>query len=107
MMLGSARVHLVTTSESLQDPMGPELAQAYAGQGAEFAYVGPLLEEGEGSLRLGMSKGQDASGASVLAAARAARAAGRRVVLASMGTVLTSDLPSTGWTGRAQGANGE
>merc|ERR1719193_2036809 len=49
MMLESARVHLVTTSESLQDPMGPELAQAYAGQGAEFAYVGPLLEEGEGS----------------------------------------------------------
>jgi len=107
LMLSRATTHLVTTSESLQDPMYPELAQAYKAQGATFAFVGPLLDETEGAVRLGMAKGkEDAGGSEVLAAAREAKAAGRRIVIASMGTLLTSNLPGIGEDGRPRGLCG-
>jgi len=105
-LLEKPTAHLVTTSEDLQDPMTPRLASAYKQQDARFVYVGPLLDK-EGSLRLGMSQSADDQSSAVLAAVQAAKAADRRVVMVSMGTVLTSDAPGTGWDGRAVGADGQ
>merc|ERR1719359_880730 len=36
-------LNLVTTGELLQDPMTPELENAYKDEGTNFVYVGPLL----------------------------------------------------------------
>jgi len=43
----------------------------------------------------------------VLASVRRARAAGRSVVLFSMGTVITGDSPDFGWEGRTVNADGQ
>jgi len=105
-VLDKATAHLVTTSEELQDPMTPRLASAYEQQDARFVFVGPLLDK-EGSLRLGMSAGAGDQSSAVISAAQAAKKAGRRIIMVSMGTVLTSDAPGTGWHGRAVGADGQ
>merc|ERR1719504_647125 len=96
--------------------MREDLATCYAAQGVRFAFVGPLLDR-PGASRAGGYKmnheGDAAEGAATSTSAsaahsdaeivervRAARAVGRRVVLASMGTVVTGDHPSWGWNGR-------
>ena len=84
-----ANVNLITTIEDFQDDFPAELSQAYSEAGAKFEYVGPLLESevpglAEEALR-------------VLAVAHEARQAGRKVVLASMGTILVSDMEELGW----------
>lgn len=83
-----SEVVLVTTSAELQDPMTPEVEEAYASSGVVFEAVGPLLDK-SGATRA--AQGTVSCGAEVLSAAGAARAAGRSVVLVSMGTVLTKE----------------
>lgn len=101
LLLEDADVHMVTTTLALQDPPTPRLKRAYEAQGSTFAYVGPLLDEDDSAVRVG----GDAPDR-VLEAVREAQGAGRSVVLVSMGTVLTSDVPITGWNGRPVGADG-
>lgn len=111
-------VTLVTTSEDLQDPTPPEVERAYQERGVAFEAVGPLLDK-EGSRRSAGHKfhregteeakaaGASAvSGDEALAASRAARSAGRAVVLVSMGTVITGDSEDFGWEGRTKGPDG-
>jgi len=113
-----ANLNLVTTSEDLQDPMTEDLARAYESEGTEFVCVGPLLDR-EGAPRAAGHKTQGSSAAAahnqggpvvsdqeLIAKVRAAREAGRPVVLVSMGTVITGDMPSVGWEGRRLGADG-
>lgn len=98
---------LVTTSEDLADRMTPDLAKSYHEDFSAFAYVGPLLDQ-EGAIRAGASAPQNGNGAieEVVQKVRDARIAGRKVVLVSMGTVLTSDDPFLGWNGRLSGEDG-
>jgi len=122
-VLEHSNVTLVTTSEDLQDPMTPELRAAYEKHGVSFAAVGPLLDR-EGACRAAGHKYNHAEQAvvgdcsdgvektfgdpiSALPGVRQARAAGRRVVLVSMGTVVTGDSPEFGWEGRSVGADGQ
>eukprot|EP00933_Yihiella_yeosuensis_P080523 TRINITY_DN9396_c0_g1_i1.p1 TRINITY_DN9396_c0_g1~~TRINITY_DN9396_c0_g1_i1.p1 ORF type:complete len:564 (-),score=98.00 TRINITY_DN9396_c0_g1_i1:416-2035(-) len=96
---------LVTTTESLYDPISPELKAAYETDGANFIAVGPLLAEA-GSKRAGGFKSSASSSATAECAdnlmerVRAAKRLGRPVVLASLGTVITSDMPECGWDSR-------
>lgn len=71
---------LVTTSEELQDPVTEPLAMAYERDGTRFVFVGPLLMPSvPGAL--------DAN--PLIQQMREARKAGKRIVLVSMGTVIT------------------
>jgi len=114
----SASVAIVTTSEDLQDPTHEDLARVYNGLGVRFEYVGALLDK-MGAKRSGPHKFEQQGGESLapaevkaenselIAKVRAARLAGRRIVLVSMGTVVTGDVPQIGWNGRALGADGQ
>jgi len=101
-------ITIVTTCEDMQDPVPPELDAVYSSQGAKFVYVGPLLDQ-QGSRRAAghkfaqfahsdssAEKARD-SPTDVLEELRDARDAGRLIVLASMGTVITGDSPDFGW----------
>merc|ERR1719204_1930111 len=114
-----SHVTLVTTCEDLQDPLDPELAEVYQREGVRFEAVGPLLDQ-EGAKRAAGHRYKEQPGDAehgghgraegqpeVLARVRAALAAGRRVVLASMGTVVTGDHQDFGWNGRPVGADGQ
>jgi len=81
--------NLITTAEEFQDPFPSELSRAYAEGGAKFEYVGPLLEDDVPELELEAEK--------AMKALAEARAVGRKVVLASMGTILVSDTDDCGW----------
>eukprot|EP00929_Paragymnodinium_shiwhaense_P015879 TRINITY_DN12398_c0_g1_i2.p1 TRINITY_DN12398_c0_g1~~TRINITY_DN12398_c0_g1_i2.p1 ORF type:complete len:508 (+),score=107.92 TRINITY_DN12398_c0_g1_i2:66-1589(+) len=97
---------IVTTTQKLGQQAEPSLDAAYRSQGTSFHYFGPLLDQ-EGALRGGgAAESQDAAGASVVDAARKAKAAGRKLALVSMGTVLTSNC-AHGWNGRPLGADGK
>jgi len=114
-------VTLVTTCEDLQDPLMPELAREYEQEGVRFEAVGALLDQDGAKRAVGHKYKQgEASGdahaapaadqpdgADLMARVRAARAAGRPVVLASMGTVVTGDHEEIGWEGRMRGADGQ
>lgn len=76
---------LVTTSEELQDPVTEATCKAYEEDGTRFAFVGPLL--------LPSAPCTDPAVLRV----REARAAGRRVVAVSMGTVITGGDKVAGW----------
>jgi len=118
-----ASATLVTTSTELQDPMTPELAAAYEAEGVTATCVGPLLDR-DGARRASVHKyqadGAADEGAVVgthlgstggaldpVALLRAARAAGRRAVLVSMGTVITGDSAQFGWEARLHGPDGQ
>jgi len=88
---------ITTTSEDLQDPMESELQDAYFETGTSFAFVGPLLD-GAGHWKPLDSASED--GSHVVEQVRAARSSGRLVVLVSMGTVVTGNMPGWGWEGR-------
>ncbi|CAE8642959.1 unnamed protein product [Polarella glacialis] len=104
--IANSSVTLVTTCEALQDAMSPELSKAYADAGARFEPVGPLLDQ-QGACRAsghkyhgpGSSDGAKATATQEdpLAMLQTARAAGRAVVLVSMGTVITGDSTDFGW----------
>jgi len=97
---------LVTTCKELQDPISPELAKIYADAEVNEVAVGPLLDV-EGAVRAAGHKLNEKptheaeDDKQILEAARRAKAAGRKVVLLSMGTVITGDSPDFGWTSRA------
>jgi len=113
-----ASLNLVTTCEDLQDPMSKELARAYEAEGTTFVGVGPLLDR-DGMQRAAGHRDQAHSMAEpahgglgcsdkdLIAKVQAARRASRPVVLVSMGTVITGDMPGMGWEGRKQGADGK
>ncbi|CAE7909911.1 ydhE [Symbiodinium sp. KB8] len=99
-------ITVVTTCEDMQDPVPPELEAAYSSQGAKFVYVGPLLDQQGARRAAGHKFAQFAhsdtekagdSPKDVLEELRDARDAGRLIVLASMGTVITGDSPDFGW----------
>mmetsp|Transcript_19751 Transcript_19751/g.54368 ORF Transcript_19751/g.54368 Transcript_19751/m.54368 type:complete len:556 (+) Transcript_19751:54-1721(+) len=115
--LSKASQVLVTTSTELQDSSTPELMDAYNADGVAFVAVGPLFEPA-GTSRAGGHRAHSPVGhavvvrpcmvrpAEVLQKVRTARAAGRKVALVSMGTVITGDTPVWGWEGRANDASG-
>jgi len=117
---GSA-VCLVTTCEDLQDPMSEDLARAYEADGVCFAAVGPLLDHagaqraaghrdhtaGDALQDAGEDPGAGGTGDDLLSRAKAAREAGRPVVLVSMGTMITGDAPTVGWGARQLGPDGQ
>merc|ERR1712107_238890 len=77
--------------------MESELQDAYLQAGTNFAFVGPLLD-GAGHWKPLDSASED--GSHVVEQVRAARSSGRLVVLISMGTVVTGNMPGWGWEGR-------
>eukprot|EP00928_Gymnodinium_smaydae_P069239 TRINITY_DN5264_c3_g1_i1.p1 TRINITY_DN5264_c3_g1~~TRINITY_DN5264_c3_g1_i1.p1 ORF type:complete len:575 (-),score=91.70 TRINITY_DN5264_c3_g1_i1:428-1900(-) len=96
---------LVTTIDDLQDPTTADMDQAYAQ--VRFESVGPLLDE-PGAVRAAAHKFKDseqqscdgnihAQPESPMTRLLEARAAGRKVVLVSMGTVVTGDSDQFGW----------
>jgi len=107
---------LVTTSADLLDETTPEMDAAYAG--VRFEAVGPLLDQ-QGAVRAAGHKmhtpiGDAASTETQDAAVdpvfevRKARASGRKVILVSMGTVITGDSPDLGWDAKPRsGKSGE
>ena len=104
---------LVTTVELLADPLAPEVQEVYAAAQTEFAYVGPLLDKAGAKRAAGhkFSKASEpepkvsepaepadpAQPADPLTLLVRAHEAGRQVVFASMGTVITGDSPEIGW----------
>lgn len=99
---------LVTTCQDLQDPMDEEVAKAYVN--VPVVAVGPLLDV-QGAVRAAGHKFEtESSVASAeesndaqhtsLAEVQAAKSAGRKIVLVSMGTVITGDSPDLGWNAR-------
>eukprot|EP00933_Yihiella_yeosuensis_P068420 TRINITY_DN7400_c1_g1_i1.p1 TRINITY_DN7400_c1_g1~~TRINITY_DN7400_c1_g1_i1.p1 ORF type:complete len:574 (-),score=104.78 TRINITY_DN7400_c1_g1_i1:518-2170(-) len=107
--LGGSAFTLVTTAECLYDPISPELKAAYEADGATFISVGPLLDEAGAKRAAGfkndaacdknakLASTQLGSGHNLLERACAAKKAGRPVILASLGTVITGDTPEVGW----------
>jgi len=94
--------NLVTTAEGLADPCSKEATKALKAAGIAFHYVGPLLG-GEGERQAGppsdgATESNSSNVTSLIAEVRAAKARGARVVYASMGTVITSSFPKSGWT---------
>eukprot|EP00928_Gymnodinium_smaydae_P012211 TRINITY_DN1443_c2_g1_i1.p1 TRINITY_DN1443_c2_g1~~TRINITY_DN1443_c2_g1_i1.p1 ORF type:complete len:582 (-),score=88.44 TRINITY_DN1443_c2_g1_i1:443-2188(-) len=97
---------LVTTIQDLQDPTSPDMDEAYAQ--TRFEAVGPLLDE-PGAVRAAAHKfqkadaqlhdlpGNQATSECPMARLLEARAAGRKVVMVSMGTVITGDSDQVGW----------
>ncbi|CAJ1389649.1 unnamed protein product [Effrenium voratum] len=102
-----SKLTLVTTAEFLSDPLPQDLQKLYDAAGCTFAYVGPLLDKAGAKRAAGhkfeLSDGRAEAAepaADVVAMLRAAKAQGRRVVYASMGTVITGDSPEMGWHDR-------
>lgn len=110
-LLADVSATIVTTSEALQDPVSEELAAAYEADGVSMVFVGPCLDR-PGAARAGTHKyvgaaeGEGQGCADPVELVRAARRAGRRVVLASMGTIITGDHKQFGWNGRLPGPGG-
>eukprot|EP00435_Cladocopium_sp_Y103_P020692 s2585_g5.t1 len=112
-VLTKADLVLMTTTEEieidLQDPAPPELLEVYQKAGVRFVGVGPLLDQTGARRAAGhkFEKGAtSSSSADVLKQVQEAKEAGRRVVFASMGTVVTGDSPDFGWTVKPQGPEG-
>ncbi|CAK9091156.1 unnamed protein product [Durusdinium trenchii] len=83
--------NLVTTGADLQDPLPENLAKRY--QDSKFITVGPLLTQPE------KGSNEDVSGeVEAVKEIKLARDAGRKVILVSMGTILTSNTADLGWS---------
>lgn len=113
--MGLDHCTLVTTSQELQDPMTPELQEAYEAAGANFQFVGPLLDQ-QGARRAAGHKYEHEKVEAALLTQdtkkplellEAAKAAGRKVVFVSMGTVITGDSPDFGWHCKVMGPSGK
>jgi len=115
--LAHAALTLVTTTEDFYDPIPPELQKALEADNANFVAVGPLLDE-LGAKRaaghksnhhapkdnaVGASKMDSLGSDAILEMVTVAKKEGRKVVLASMGTVITGDMGGVGWEGRPGG----
>lgn len=100
---------LVTTTQNLRDPEPAELEAWLSRNQVRFDYVGGLIDS-EGAARAtgygGDANSCGAAGASdIVAQVKAARAAGRRVLLVSFGTLITNhawteDARRLGWIGK-------
>jgi len=95
-----AAATLITTTEDFYDPISPELQVALASDNANFIGVGPLLDQAGAKRAAGHKSTHDdtvtnhgLSAAEILEQVTIAREVGRAVVLASMGTVITGDMP--------------
>ncbi|CAE7782770.1 yojK, partial [Symbiodinium microadriaticum] len=100
---------LVTTVDFLADPLSPELEKIYEEAQTEFVFVGPLLDKAgakraaghkfqkEASSTQGLEPPAETAPIDPVALIRKAREAGRKVIFASMGTVITGDSPEVGW----------
>ena len=108
----SRHANLVTTVEALADECPDHVAAKYEAAGVTFDFVGPLMD-GAGAARCGAGVNSTAAAASddnsetqestdLLEAVRDAKASGRKVVYASLGTVITGDYSQMGegWKGR-------
>jgi len=110
-----AAATLFTTTSEFYDVLTPELQEAFAKDDAKFVALGPLLDQagakraaGHKSTHHEKAADNSLSDAELLQRVADARDAGRAVVLASMGTVITGDMGgSMGWKGRTSGADGE
>jgi len=105
---------LITTTEEFYDPTSPELQEAFARDNIQFIALGPLLDQAGAKRAAGhklrhqeKATGDSLSTAELLKRVADAQAAGRGVVLASMGTTITGDLEPCGWRCRTAGADGE
>ena len=97
----NSAVTLVTTAEFLADPMTKDLQEAYGDH--RFVYLGPLLDQPGAKRCAGHKFSHDKIPNSDLEAirlAQEAKAAGRPVVLLSLGTIVTGDHPDYGWNAR-------
>ena len=117
--LYSHTCNLVSTIESLAIPIGPRESEVLAARGYEFHYVGPLVGDGTArastqvNIRSAAQSADDRSDVAPDVAdgldapfpmdrVRQAHAEGRPLVMCSLGTVITSDLPRHyGWAHRA------
>ncbi|CAE7928443.1 ydhE [Symbiodinium necroappetens] len=89
---------LVTTVDFLADPLSPELEKIYEEAQTEFVFVGPLLDKAGAKRAAGHKFQKEAESTQGLEPpAETAREAGRKVIFASMGTVITGDSPEVGW----------
>ena len=100
---------LVTTVDFLADPLSPELEKIYEEVQTEFVFVGPLLDKAgakraaghkfqkEAESTRGLEPPAETAPIDPVALIRKAREAGRKVIFASMGTVITGDSPEVGW----------
>ncbi|CAE7669677.1 putative UDP-glucosyltransferase YjiC [Symbiodinium microadriaticum] len=104
-----SQLTIVTTCEFLADPYPADMREAYDGAGANFAFVGPLLDKPgakrAAGLRFDASLHKDnehtaSSEQDPVELVRDARKAGRKVVLASLGTMVTGDNNELGWRAR-------
>jgi len=105
------KASLVTTIDALMEPLSPELDAFYKEQGVKWEGVGPLT--GDAAARAGamiragtVESALAAKPDKVLAAVQAAKEAGRKIVLVSMGTLVTGDDPTLGWEARGQTEDG-
>eukprot|EP00931_Biecheleriopsis_adriatica_P085579 TRINITY_DN601_c0_g1_i6.p1 TRINITY_DN601_c0_g1~~TRINITY_DN601_c0_g1_i6.p1 ORF type:complete len:341 (-),score=76.52 TRINITY_DN601_c0_g1_i6:50-937(-) len=105
---------MVTTTEDFWDPISPELQQAMHANSSKSVAVGPLFDEAGSKRAAGHRSGHHQeettdgpSADEILEKVLIARKAGRAVVLASMGTMITGDVGSYGWEGRCEGADGQ
>ncbi|EOD19595.1 hypothetical protein EMIHUDRAFT_209224 [Emiliania huxleyi CCMP1516] len=97
-----AATNLVTTTPELADPVSKRDEEYYSKVGKKFVYVGPLLDvagakRAGGMLHAGGSEADSSPPATEALMARATTAA-RMIVYVSLGTVVTSDDESHGWT---------
>lgn len=109
-----SEVTLVTTCEELQDPLSQSLAEKYKDMKANFVAVGPLLDSAGACRAAGhklKSENQHVECAydafDPLQQLREARLQGKKVIYASMGTVVTGDSPDFGWHAQLQNGQGE
>eukprot|EP00931_Biecheleriopsis_adriatica_P121619 TRINITY_DN9667_c0_g1_i2.p1 TRINITY_DN9667_c0_g1~~TRINITY_DN9667_c0_g1_i2.p1 ORF type:complete len:538 (-),score=114.20 TRINITY_DN9667_c0_g1_i2:306-1859(-) len=112
--LAHAALTLVTTTEDFYDPIDPELQETIEADDARFVAVGALLDEAGATRAAGHKSNHHASkdsaessSATILEKVSSARKAGRKIVFASMGTVITGDFEGFGWEGRSSGADGK
>ena len=111
--LVQSEVTLVTTCEELQDPVSQRLAERYRDMKANFVAVGPLLDSA-GACRAAGHKLKSEQHVECshdafdpLQQLREARLQGKKVIYASMGTVVTGDSPDFGWHAQLQNGQGE
>ena len=121
---GPKAATLVTTIEPLCDAVSERTASALDEAKVTFFHIGPSLDV-EGAARAGgfvFSKKEEQvapptlhrhrsdvqdTGDSALAAVKQAKKLGVPVVYVSLGTVLTSDLPTVGWESREADGEGK
>merc|ERR1719330_904324 len=103
---------LVTTIDALMEPMVPELAALYEENGVTWEGVGPLVDEAEGAARAAVMRKAAtdevyaADAQALMEKIQLAKKADRKIVLVSMGSLVTGDDPDLGWESQPKGEDG-